>query len=97
MATLEATTVSASTTSVFTPTAFNTLNGLESCSYHTIAITGAGTATIRFKFADQADFQLAASGVSGDYNTYFGRGVSEIQIEETGASDVVVSINSWSE
>lgn len=98
MAYLGATTVAASATTTFTPSTYNSLAGLESCSYHTISIGGSGTATIRFKHADQSAFQDAATGVSGDYDTYLIRGATEIQVEETGgANSVIVSINSFEE
>ena len=98
MASVGKTTIAASGTTTFSPSTHNTLKGLQTSTYHTISITGSGTATIEFKHMDQDNFVSVATGVSGDFDTYECRYVSEIKITETGgANSIDVAINSYEE
>lgn len=98
MAYIGATTIALSSNIEFSPANYDSMTGLESCSYHTISIGGSGTATISFKHADQSAFIDAATGVSGDYDTYVARGVTSIKVTETGgANSITVAISSYEE
>jgi hypothetical protein len=96
--TVAPTTIALSANDEFKPADYPGLRGLETCSYHTISITGSGTATIAFEFLGSGVFQNAATGVSGDYDTYFGKGVTSIKVTETGgANSIDVAICSFEE
>lgn len=98
MAYVGATTIAASGSTTFSPGNQDSMAGLESSTYHTISITGTGTATIAFQHADQSSFIDFATGISGDVDTYVCRGATAIRVTETGgANSIDVAISSYEE
>ena len=93
-----ATTIAASGNDEFKPADYPGLVGIEQCTYHTISVTGSGTAKIEFQHLDQSAYITVATGVSSDFDTYVAKGVTSIKVTETGgANSIDVAISSYQE
>lgn len=76
------TTIAASGSDTFTST------GLDSNLYHTISITGSGTATIQFTHLDNILVNIETGKTAGVY-TYIAHGVTSIKLTETGGANSI--------